>query len=57
MIIWFPLPLNVMVEREDDGSHVATIPEVGGLIAHGDTANEALKALTEIVVLALKVEA
>jgi predicted RNase H-like HicB family nuclease len=46
-----------MVEREDDGSHVATIPEVGGLIAHGDTANEALKALTEIVVLALKVEA
>lgn len=46
------MPLPIEVEREDDGRWLAEIPELPGVLAYGDTQDE---AVARVQALALRV--
>lgn len=47
-----PMNYNIEYEREEDGRWIAEAPELPGVLAYGDTADE---AITKAEVLALRV--
>ena len=41
-------PLQVEIEREDDGRYLASVPELPGAMAYGDTHESALRKAKSI---------
>lgn len=37
------MPLSIEVEREDDGRWLAEVPDIPGVLAYGDTREEAIE--------------
>jgi predicted RNase H-like HicB family nuclease len=42
---------TVVLEREDDGGYVASVPALPGCVSQGDTRAEALKNIQEAIAL------
>jgi predicted RNase H-like HicB family nuclease len=42
---------TVVLEREDDGGYVASVPALPGCVSQGDTRTEALKNIQEAIAL------
>lgn len=45
--------LKVEVEREDDGRWIGEVPELPGVLAHGDTAADARRKVTALALRVL----
>jgi len=45
-------PMRIEIEKEDDGRWIAEVPELPGVMAYGDTRNE---AISKTEALALRV--
>ncbi len=46
-------PLRIEVEREEDGRILASVPELPGVMAYGDTKDAAVRKVKSIALLVL----
>lgn len=46
-------PIRVQVEREDDGRILASVPDLPGVMAYGDTEQEAVRKVKAIALTVL----
>ena len=46
-------PIRVEVEREDDGRILASVPNLPGVMAYGNTAEEAIRKVKSMALLVL----
>jgi predicted RNase H-like HicB family nuclease len=46
-------PLQVEIEREEDGRYLASVPQLPGVMAYGDTAESALRKAKSIALQVL----
>jgi predicted RNase H-like HicB family nuclease len=46
-----PMRYTVVLEREDDGGYVASVPALPGCVSQGDTRSEALNNIREAIEL------
>jgi predicted RNase H-like HicB family nuclease len=46
-----PMRYTVVLEREDDGEYVASVPALPGCVSQGDTRSEALNNIREAIEL------
>jgi predicted RNase H-like HicB family nuclease len=46
-------PLQVQIEREEDGRYLAVVPELPGVMAYGDTRESALRKAKSIALQVL----
>jgi predicted RNase H-like HicB family nuclease len=46
-------PLQVEIEREEDGRYLASVPQLPGVMAYGDTQESALRKAKSIALQAL----
>jgi predicted RNase H-like HicB family nuclease len=46
-------PIRVQVEREDDGRFLASVPDLPGVMAYGDTEQEAVRKVKAIALTVL----
>jgi predicted RNase H-like HicB family nuclease len=46
-------PIRVEIEREDDGRFLASVPELPGVMAYGDTEAEAVRKVKSIALQVL----
>jgi predicted RNase H-like HicB family nuclease len=46
-----PMRYTVVLEREDDGRYVASVPALPGCVSQGDTRSEALNNIREAIEL------
>ena len=44
---------TVLIERDEDGFHIATIPALPGVVEQGETEDEALERVTEAGIFTL----
>ena len=47
---------NVIIERDEEGYYVASVPELQGCLSQGDTLDELMKNIREAIELCLEVE-
>ena len=46
-------PLHIDIEREDDGRFLASVPDLPGVMAYGDTGDAALRKVKSIALQVL----
>jgi predicted RNase H-like HicB family nuclease len=47
----YPMRYTVVLEREEDGGYVASVPALPGCVSQGDTRSEALNNIREAIEL------
>ena len=50
----FVMRYTVILQREEDGGYVATVPSLPGCVSQGDSRNEALRNIEEAMELYLE---
>lgn len=47
---------HIIIEQDEDGGYVGTVPELQGCLSQGDTLDELMKNVKEAIELCLEVE-